>query len=536
MTNRLDRATRPSLRPTAWLSAVSVATLAPTSPAQLAVQTVQPFDSAVGDQFGVAVAVDGDRAVVRSNLEAYVFEQTSGQWSEIAKLPLTELDTTSNFGRSVQVLGDLIVVGTPLGDVDGNTCGSAHVYELMEGTWTFRGALEPSDPVDAQQFGYAIDIEEHEGTRRVLIGAPRWASSVISIGAAYLFEEGPEGWTEVKRFVPSDGSLGDWFGTSVSMSGDLIAIGSRLEDSGGQNAGAAYVYEEASGSWPLHSKLISPEASFFGEFGRSVDIDGTTLAIGEIRAGDGPVQTGAVHLFELRDGVFETIDRVLGLEVSEGDSFGISVDLDGDDLLVGACYHDDEFIDQGSAYTFERFGDFWIQTSRLVADPASLSALVGWSVARDGVHVLAGTLIDYGSGAGPPGSMLAFDPSAAEACTVYPYGASAQPQNELVLIAPPPDTSPWTIAVGGTGPGEIGFLLAGATPLHVPLGELSLLVDLSGALVVPMGELLGTPTVNLDPPIGPGVSAEAVYLQAITVDPATLALRATNGLRVRLCP
>ncbi len=505
--------------------------------AQGEVQTIQPTDSVVGDEFGVAVAVDGELAVVRSSVSAYIFERIAGVWTQMVQLDLPESDPDSNLGESVHLSATLALVGTPSGEVSGFPSGSAYLFERVAGVWQQPGVrLVPIDPGSASEFGYSVAVDEKPGSRRVVIGDPQWAQNLFSTGAAYVFEEGPTGWSQVQRLNAPDSSGGDWFGTSVALYGEFLVVGARLDDDNQSNSGSVYVFREQPGNgFQFHAKLLAPEPGSFAEFGRSVTLDDEWLAIGEIRAVVNGFSTGLVHMYRRSGNDWLPTQIVGAAEAGDLDAFGISLDLRDDRLAVGACYDDLSGIDEGAAYLFELAGNEWIQTARYRLTLASTSDLLGWSVGLSDDALLTGTLKDYGSGSGPPGEMHAFDPDENSSCVAYPFGTTPELGNALSLVTGPIASGPWSVALIGPELAPLSILGASIGTALLDLGTATLLIDPTAMVLLPMASLPGFALTLVPLPAGPQFANLPFYVQGFNFDAVTLELEASAGLRVSLC-
>jgi hypothetical protein len=109
------------------------------------------------------------------------------------------------------------------------------------GVWDEVAKLTISDAEEFDYFGGSVSIS---GTRAIA-GARNKDTSAAYVGAAYVFERNPTSgaWEEVEKLTASDAEAHDRFGSSVSLSGTTVVVGAYDEDTGGTNAGAAYVFE-----------------------------------------------------------------------------------------------------------------------------------------------------------------------------------------------------------------------------------------------------------------------------------------------------
>jgi len=220
--------------------------------------------------------------------------------------------------------------------------------------------LLASDGKLGDQFGTSVSIDGD----RALVGAFRHGDNGSQSGAAYVFvRSGPGIWTEEDKLLASDGAAGDQFGVFVSLSGDRALIGASNDDDKGTDSGSAYVFVRDDGTWTEEAKLLASDGMAGDSFGLSVSIDGDTALIGA-RGGDGEEPgSGTAYVFvrdddDSSDDVMWTQqDKLLASDGAAGDEFGRGVSIDGDRALIGAPGDRDAGFNSGSAYVFVRDDD-----------------------------------------------------------------------------------------------------------------------------------------------------------------------------------
>ena len=210
-----------------------------------------PSNGEQWDEFGYSVAVDGDRVVVGARKQgdwvtgaAYVFERDFGgpdAWGQVAWFKSPE---GHDFGHSVAIAGDTVVVGRPLGPAAPDlSIGAAFVFQFSD-WWQEVAMLIADDGEVGNDFGVSVDIAE--GT--VIIGADEEPGG--GVGGAYVFRHdvgGPDAWGQVAKLLPSNGYPTDEFGHSVSLSSDTFLVGApESEDWPDLDTGSAYVFVERS--------------------------------------------------------------------------------------------------------------------------------------------------------------------------------------------------------------------------------------------------------------------------------------------------
>jgi hypothetical protein len=334
-------------------------------------------DGALNDYFGWSVSINGDTIVVGSFFDdvggrpdqgsAYVFERDYGgpdNWGEIKKLTASNGLANDRFGSSVSVFGDTIIVGAYGDDVGASDQGSAYVYERNLGGSNFWGEvtqLTASDGAATDYFGVSACIY---GDTAVVGAYGDDIGATTDQGSVYVFERdwgGPGNWGERIKKVSSDGGTFDFFGNSVSVSGDILVVGAYYADVGGSSwQGAAYVFERDLGgtdNWGEVTKLTAGDGSAFDYFGNSVSIYGDTAVIGSYYDDVGANgDQGSAYVYGRDEGGTGNWGQVTTLTASDGaasDMFGNSVSVFGDTIVSGANGDDiGASTDQGSAYIF----------------------------------------------------------------------------------------------------------------------------------------------------------------------------------------
>ena len=319
-------------------------------------------DAKLQDEFGCSVSLSGDIAVVGARWDdhaggtnagsAYVFVRSGTSWTEQAKLTASDAAAGDEFGIFVSLSGDTALVGVPFDDHAGGTdAGSAYVFVRNGASWTEQAKLTASDAALSDIFGWSVSLS---GDTAVL-GA-RWDDhgGGTNAGSAYVFVRSGTSWTEQAKLTASDATAGDFFGASVSLSGDTMVVGAVLDDYPGKlDAGSAYVFVRSGTSWTEQAKVGASDAAAGDNFGNAVSIsDGTVLVAAVDDELEGEVDAGSVYLF-VRSGTSWTEQaKLIASDPQEGDSFGCSVSLSDDTAVVGAFTDNSPFIDAGAAYVF----------------------------------------------------------------------------------------------------------------------------------------------------------------------------------------
>jgi LPXTG-site transpeptidase (sortase) family protein len=315
---------------------------------------LQPRDPDQGDTFGVSVAIDGNTVVVGatgSDLDdinnagaAYVFKREGIQWTQKAKLVAIDPFPEDNFGSSVAISGDTIVVGADHKDVFINfDAGAAYVFIERGNSWDQKAKLVPQDASTGAYFGGSVALEGS----RIVVGATELnPAGLRGPGAAYVFKGRGNSWQQEARLTAEDARRGDFFGHAVDISGEVIAVGALFKDpeidsTRLTNAGAVYIFSNRRGAWEQEAFLVPERATSFGAFGQSLEIEGNRLIVGANREPQsGSSGAGAAYLFVRAGKEWVEHNRFFPDSAAEDDLFGINVGLSGDFVIVGASGRD----------------------------------------------------------------------------------------------------------------------------------------------------------------------------------------------------
>ena len=118
-------------------------------------------------------------------------------------------------------------------------------------------------------------------------------------GSAYVFHRSGTRWSQPAKCAAADGARGDFFGVSVSVSGDTAVIGARLDDDAGPGSGSAYVFSRSGTTWSQQAKLTAADGAAGDVFGWSIALSGDTVVIAATRNDDRGNESGSAYVFEI---------------------------------------------------------------------------------------------------------------------------------------------------------------------------------------------------------------------------------------------
>jgi len=254
---------------------------------------IEAQDAQTLDLFGTSIARDGEWLAVGALASeqtgaAYVFEHVSGstdEWIERAKLTPPDGETYDQFGLSVAISDDTVVVGAPRHN---NDAGAAYVYERSGTEWRHTGKLADSEPRLGDGFGGVVAVEG----RTIMVGVGRRDDGATNSGVVYVFERGEDGvWEEETQLRAVDpGTTG--FGGEVLLRGGIAMVGAGLSDDW---RGSAYVFERQNDDWHVVEILEASDRAELDFFGGPIAFDGHTAAISAVGKN---IFAGAVYIFE----------------------------------------------------------------------------------------------------------------------------------------------------------------------------------------------------------------------------------------------
>ncbi|MEA5510515.1 PEP-CTERM sorting domain-containing protein [Crocosphaera sp. UHCC 0190] len=348
-------------------------------------------DGASSDQFGSSVSLSGNTALVGSPYDddngsgsgsAYLFDATTG--TLLQKLTAPDGAAQDYFGLSVSLSGNTALVGSPYDDDNGSGSGSAYLFDATTGTLLQK--LTAPDGASGDYFGISVSLSGNTA----LVGSRFDDDNGTLSGSAYLFDVTTG--TLLQKLTAPDGAANDRFGSSVSLSGNTALVGSPYDDDNGSLSGSAYLFDVTTGT--LLQKLTAPDGAGSDFFGSSVSLSGNTALVGSPGDDDNGTLSGSAYLFDVTTGTL--LQKLTAPDGAASDFFGSSVSLSGNTALVGSPDDDDNGSLSGSAYLFDVTTGTFLQ--KLTAPDGAGSDFFGSSVSLSGNTALVGSSYDDDNG------------------------------------------------------------------------------------------------------------------------------------------
>jgi hypothetical protein len=335
--------------------------------------------------FGNSLALSGDTLAVGTpgatdlgpdSGTVFLWGRVNDDWQIQTQLHAPDGATGERYSV-LSLQGDTLAVGAPFHMVQGTPAGAVYVYQRSAGVWLLQAELLAPGPVQTRYFGSSLSLD---GTR-LLVGS-RGAAGLT--GTAYVFVQSGGTWTFESQLDAADGQPLDEYGASVCLRGDSALVGAYGDDLTTADEGSVYVFERSGAQWNFRTKLTALDASQSDGFGISLDIEGDVLAVGAWMAGDSPAnQPGAVYLFQRQSGAWIQSLKLQPSNLTAFARFGASVELSAGRLVVGAPGAGN-YGGSGAAYFYQYLGGAWLLRQRLWPQGAVGSANFGARVALDG--------------------------------------------------------------------------------------------------------------------------------------------------------
>jgi FG-GAP repeat/Secretion system C-terminal sorting domain len=368
--------------------------------------------STIGSEYyGSSVSLYGDYAVIGSSSNnfnnfsygtgaVYVFKKTNGNWQQIKKITASDKVDYDNFGTSVAINGNTIVVGADGQDYDVTgtnripQSGAIYIFEKDRGgidNWGEVKKIVASDRGEYDYFGTKVSMSNNT----LIVTSP--------YKAIYVFQKDQDGinnWGFLKKIIPSDKEKGDQFG-SISLHDNTLVVGTPDKNEMGKNgltygAGSVYIFQKDQGgdnNWGLLKKLFAPEMSLSDKFGHSVSVHGNTIAVGasnEDSSEKNPVSdAGSVYIFEKGQGGdnnWGLLKKIVASDRGKWNHFA-NISIYENTIVVGANSDgkdasgiEDASYLAGSLYIYQRNQggiNNWGQVKKLVATKRGYESYFG---------------------------------------------------------------------------------------------------------------------------------------------------------------
>ncbi len=304
-------------------------------------------------------------------------------WIQKSKIIAPDRKEGAYFGSAVSISGNYAIVGSPNEDWNATgadslyNAGAAYIFVKIGDAWLLQQKIVPSDRSKNDLFGISVAISGNY----VVVGAEK--RSGFGEGAAYIFIRNGSVWSEQQKITASDHAFEDYFGSSVSISGDYILVGSIFDDhdASGMNSknqsGSAYLFFRNGNTWVQQQKIVASDRGSGDNFGNSVALSGDYAVVGAYTDGEDSLNTkkfyGSAYVFVRNDATWIQQQKITASDRSSNDHFGADVSINGNTIIIGADLDSEDANGKnsiewaGSAYFFVLNGSVWIQQQKIIA-------------------------------------------------------------------------------------------------------------------------------------------------------------------------
>lgn len=286
----------------------------------------------------------------------YIYQGSGANWSLVKTVsgpsPTVNPNDVTRFGGDIAIDSNRnIYVGADMEDWVANStpyqdAGAVYVY-ASSSNWNLSQRLTPNNPTAYLNFGRSLAVSGNQ----LVIGAPRKASEEanLGVGQAYLFTGAVGSWSQAVALSPSTRQgTSMQFGASVATDGNKILVGAEQSN---ESRGRAYLYSPNGGSW-TEKALVAPDRALRDYFGRSVAMNSSRIVIGSPGARHNGAEVGASYIFTSQgDLTYKAISEAM--ERDDEQNLGGSVAISGLNLLLGSEARDSgNANNSGGAYFF----------------------------------------------------------------------------------------------------------------------------------------------------------------------------------------
>jgi hypothetical protein len=345
----------------------------------------QSFGTAVAADNGwLVVGVRQDSQIASTAGAAYSYQRSGGAWNFVEKFFSSDIQQGDGFGYSVVMDGATCVIGATYEDPNGVfAAGSVYVFERIGANWIQTQKLGATPAIPNANFGWSIDLDDD----RMVVGARGESSR----GAAYVFERSAGVWSQTARLQASDVALFDFFGGAVAVEDNTVFVGSTADGPGATDQGAVYVFEFNGVQWLELAKLHASDPQSLSGFGSKLGVRGGTAFIGaHNHAHAGVGGSGSSYVFGDSGATWSETQELQQHAPGIGLLFGVGIRLSDSFAVIGASRDPNNLSGGGATYLFSRGFAGWSELARMSANDALPSDGFGGALAVDDSTVVVG--------------------------------------------------------------------------------------------------------------------------------------------------
>ena len=282
-------------------------------------------DTSMFDHFGTAVSIHENTAVIGAHGKdedsvdagaAYIFVRNGVSWIQQAKLTHQNPVPGDQFGHAVAIYGDNALIGAHRSDATGPDSGAAYIFTRNGGTWNQDFQLLPNDSGLGDEFGYAVDLTDGVA----IVGAPKEDRSEPDMGAAYIFVETRRAWLQQAKLIATEAEAEDEFGAAVAIHEGTAIVGAWKDDHPAPESrddalaplqidkGSAYSFLRDGLTWVQKRRIVASGTNRSDLFGASVAIRGAFAIVGAAGNDSAGDNAGSAFIYNPIDLGFRAAD------------------------------------------------------------------------------------------------------------------------------------------------------------------------------------------------------------------------------------
>ena len=321
---------------------------------------ITPSDGSSDDFFGKSISIYGNWLAVGSVYDdenglksgsAYIFHYDGTNWIEYTKIVPIDGAPSDRFGYSIDIYDDVLICGAVYDDDGGEDSGAVYIYKLINGIWVYHQKILSSDSSPGDFFGVSLAIDSDI----IAVGSVYDDDMGENSGSVSIFQIENYYWEETQKIVPDDGEDFDFFANSLDLNTGKLVVSAFYDDSENINSGSVYIYDMLNSDFEFSYKIEAEDSSLNDTFGLDVSIYDNWLAIGSLNNDNG-LNSGSVYLYELGQNYILRQTKISPEDGNAYDEFSISLALGENELIVGAHFDDDLGDDSGSVYIYQYLG------------------------------------------------------------------------------------------------------------------------------------------------------------------------------------
>jgi len=302
------------------------------------------------DKFGYSVQIENEYIAIgdindigASNYEGvgFLYSKDLGgpnNWGLFSKILSPDGENNDRFGRSISMIGEDLFIGVPGDNFQGNDSGSVHLYNNTGGLWQSIKILYPKPSAKGDLFGHSVAIDN----QIAIISAIGDNDAGAHGGSAYIYQQNQSSTTLIKKLAPDDVHFPDAFGDDVAINNSVAIVSAPNDFIDGYRRGSVYIFERDQGgfnNWGITNKLFVDDGRTDDDFGSSIDLLDDIIVVGADGDDDSGTDSGTVYIFYRNQGGpnnWGLVKKLISLDDSNLNSFGKSIALDNDILVVGS--------------------------------------------------------------------------------------------------------------------------------------------------------------------------------------------------------